>query len=286
MSLSRRNFLRYAMYSVGGLSAAALSGTVYTNRIEPFAVQIRHLDIPVRRLPAAFDGYRLAQISDLHMGGWMTLEHMRNIAAQVNALNADAVAITGDFVTHILRSTLDEIVEALSTLEAPDGVFAVLGNHDHWTNASSVADAVRTAGVNLLLNTHTVLERGEKGSDKLVIAGVDDIWERQHDLDTALQDAPNDSAVVLLAHEPDYADEVAADGRVALQLSGHSHGGQVRIPLRGAVILPYLGQKYDLGHYTIGDLQLYVNPGVGMLDVPFRLGCPPEITVFTLRTQV
>jgi predicted MPP superfamily phosphohydrolase len=169
------------------------------------------------------------------------------------------------------------IVEAFSRLQAPAGVFAILGNHDHWTDAEQVCEAAREAGVTVLRNQGMALQEGA-----LWLAGVDDVWEEKHDLEAALGGAPDESAVILLAHEPDYADEVAADGRVALQLSGHSHGGQVRFPYFGATVLPYLGRKYPFGLRQVGSMWLYTNRGVGVVSPPVRFNCRPEITLLTL----
>jgi len=115
---------------------------------------------------------------------------------------------------------------------------------------------------------------------------VDDVWERHADLEKALKGVPTGATVVLLAHEPDYADEVAADGRVSLQLSGHSHGGQVRLPFIGPPFLPYLGRKYPAGLYRVGEMWLYVNRGVGLVRPAVRFNCRPEVTLLRLRQPV
>jgi predicted MPP superfamily phosphohydrolase len=142
-----------------------------------------------------------------------------------------------------------------------------------------VSSAVELAGFTLLPNRHIVLSRG---GANLYLAGVDDIWAQRQNLSAALEGIPPDSAVILLAHEPDYADEVAASGQVGLQLSGHTHGGQVRIPGWGAPVLPWLGQKYDAGLFQVGGMALYVNRGLGMAVPYVRFNCRPEITHITL----
>jgi hypothetical protein len=122
----------------------------------------------------------------------------------------------------------------------------------------------------------------EHNGGLVYLAGLDDGWSGHPDLDTALQGAPDQAPVVLLCHEPDLADRYAADGRVALQLSGHSHGGQVRLPGKGPLVLPFLGRKYDFGLYHVGGMWLYTNRGLGCISVPYRYNCPPEVTHFTL----
>jgi predicted MPP superfamily phosphohydrolase len=133
----------------------------------------------------------------------------------------------------------------------------------------------------MLVNESTMLERG---GEKLVIAGIDDLYDNHHDLERALAGVPEDAAVMLLAHEPDFADAAARDARLILQLSGHSHGGQVRLPFVGQAWLPRLGQKYPAGLYHVGGMQVYTNRGIGVVGVPVRFNCRPEVTLLTLRS--
>ncbi|MFN8374643.1 MAG: metallophosphoesterase [Anaerolineae bacterium] len=278
MSMSRRTFLKVALRGTAAMSVAALGGTVYTTRVEPVALEVTRLTVRLPNLPPQLAGVTLAQVSDVHFGMWMKYDYALSVAEKVNELNPDFVAVTGDFVSRIDPGTPDEISGWLRTFNAP--VYASLGNHDHWTDANIVSEAVQNGGAALLRNANAAFERD---GQTLFIAGVDDIWERQQDLDAALNGVPQDGAVILLAHEPDYADAVREDGRVGLQLSGHSHGGQVRLPLVGAPLLPYLGTKYSIGMYELGAMRVYVNRGVGMIAPYVRLGCPPEITLITLE---
>lgn len=277
--LSRRQFLRYSLGGVLGLGLPAIGGAVYATRIEPYYLDITRITLPLPRLAPVFDGYTIAQISDWHIGGWMMPARMLDIAAVVSDLNVDLIVVTGDFVNGLWPSAVDDIAAILDGLQAADGVYAILGNHDHWTDAPTIRRAIRASRAHLLGNESTAIRRG---AARLYLAGVDDIWERQHDLDAALADVPPGAATILLAHEPDFADEAAATGRIDLQLSGHSHGGQVRLPIKGALILPYLGKKYDQGLYDVNGMTLYVNRGLGMTAPFVRFGCPPEITHITL----
>jgi len=204
---------------------------------------------------------------------------LMDIAAVVNAQHADLIVMTGDFVNGLWPSAVADIAAILDALQAADGVYAILGNHDHWTDAPTIRRAIEASRAHLLSNTSATIRRG---SANLFLLGVDDIWEQQHDLDAALAGIPPDAATILLAHEPDFADEAAATNRIGLQLSGHSHGGQVRLPVKGALILPYLGEKYDQGLYDVNGMALYVNRGLGMIAPFVRFGCPPEITHITL----
>ena len=265
---------------MGAIVTVVISGIVYALRVEPYHVGITRLEIPVRNLPPMFDGMTLVQISDLHFGTWMTADRLAAIVCRINDLQADCIVITGDFVSRINQQLAHELTISLKALEASYGIYGVFGNHDHWSNAKAVWDAVTAAGVRLLINENITIERDGR---TLHIAGVDDIWENEHDLDAALDGVPSDSCVILLAHEPDFVDQVAPDGRIALQLSGHTHGGQVRLPLIGAPILPVLGTKHDVGLYTVDGMNLYVNRGIGMMSPYVRFRCPPEITHITLR---
>ena len=158
---------------------------------------------------------------------------------------------------------------------------AVLGNHDYWTNANAVREALASCGILELGND--VYSLSNEG-DQLHIAGVDDVQEKHHRLDIVLNKLPQTGAAILLAHEPDFADRSAETGRFDLQLSGHSHGGQVVLPFIGAPVLPYLGRKYPSGLYRVGRMWQYTNRGVGMASLKIRFNCRPEITVFTLET--
>jgi len=277
--ISRRKFLKYATSSVLGVGMMGIGGAAWITRIEPAAYEVTYTTIPLPHLDPQFSGLTIVQISDIHFADWMTRERMLGVVEQVNSLQPDVIAITGDFVSGIWQNTPGDIVETLRALRPREALAACLGNHDHWTNARIVGQAVQDGGARLLLNEHVALQRGDA---TLYIAGVDDIWERQNDLDAALAGIPEQSPVILLAHEPDYADEVARTGRVGLQLSGHTHGGQVRLPFVGAPALPELGHKYDMGLFDVSGMALYVTRGVGMVAPYVRFNCRPEITHITL----
>jgi predicted MPP superfamily phosphohydrolase len=156
----------------------------------------------------------------------------------------------------------------------------VLGNHDYWSDAQQARLALERCGVIEIGNGfHTVKRNGEA----MYIAGVDDVWYEHDDLAKVLSKLPESGAAILLAHEPDFADQSAKTGRFGLQLSGHSHGGQVVLPILGAPVLPRLGKKYPSGLYKVGEMWQYTNRGIGMVDFTIRINCPPEITVFTLN---
>jgi hypothetical protein len=266
------------------LGVLLLGGLVYVRKVEPEDVEVVPVSLVLPRLDAAFEGYRIAQISDIHADGWMTPGRVLSLVNLVNAEAPDLVAITGDFATYSrFRSLIrhaSRLVAPLRRLQATDGVVAVLGNHDHKTDARTVRRVLAASGVIELHNAVLTLRRG---GESLYLCGVDDLKEGTPRLDRALEGLSEEGAAVLLAHEPDFADESAATGRFDLQLSGHSHGGQVGVPLLRYPFLPKLSRQYPTGLYRVGDMFLYTNRGLGA-HPRFRFNCRPEITVFTLRS--
>lgn len=258
-----------------------VGGFAYAHDIETAWVEIVRLSLELPRLAPAFDGYRLVQISDIHLGTGMTPARLHYCVDLVNAEQPDAVVITGDFVTsNPVAAAAPALREALIRLQPRDLTAAVLGNHDHWTDATAIRHMLRAANVLDVSNGLFTLRRGAAA---LHLAGLDDYWEGLARLDDVLAQLPDDGAAILLEHEPDYADISSATGRFDLQLSGHSHGGQVIIPFRGPLVLPTYGQKYPLGRYQVGTMIQYTNRGLGTVRPAVRFNCRPEITVFTLR---
>ena len=263
-----------ALLSAGGL--------VYAREVEPRWVEVARLELTLPRLAPKFDGYRVVQIGDVHLDDWTKPERLSRIAKLVNDERPDLVAVTGDFASYSARR-LDTgmLVEALRRLSAPDGVVAILGNHDYLTDVGLILRCIREAGLTELLNDALTLKRG---AAELHVAGVADVMEGRSRLDLGLKELPPTGAAILLAHEPDFAAVAAATGRFDLQLSGHSHGGQVRVPLLGRAILPPLSQRYTRGLHEVGGMLLYTNRGLGTVHARLRFGCRPEITVLPLRS--
>ncbi|MBA3823594.1 MAG: metallophosphoesterase [Ktedonobacterales bacterium] len=277
--LSRRGLLRRAGFGTAGLVIAGGGVGAYARVVEPEWLDVIHVPLVLPRLDGAFTGYRIVQVSDIHMDSWMTPQRLTDIVRTVNAQNPDLIAITGDFVTDDAPTFAGNLTTVLSDLTAHDGVVAVLGNHDHWSGSTSIHDVIHESGMRDLTNvSHTIV----RGNAVLHIAGVDDIWAGNPQLEAVTQQLPKIGAAILLAHEPDFADVSAATGRFDLQLSGHSHGGQVRMPLFGPIHSVYMGRKYVAGLYHVGSMLQYTNRGVGMLSLHVRFNCRPEITVFTL----
>lgn len=282
--LTRRDFLKLLWHGFAGSALLAAGGIGYGFLVEPGLFSVETVWLSLKRLPRAFSGFRIAQISDIHMGGWMNLDRFQQVADLVRAEKPDILLITGDFLlghqfTDDTRRDLDDLANVLSSLTKTIPSFAVLGNHDYWTDADAVRKMLSSSGVTDLTNTVFTMTRGH---DNLHLCGVDDIWEGDVRLEEVIARLEDDHTAILLAHEPDYADVSAATERFELQVSGHSHGGQVSIPLFGPPILPYLGQKYPSGLYQVGNMFQYTNRGVGMNRLAVRFNCPPEITLFIL----
>lgn len=275
----RREFLKRVTVWGAGLGAGSFAWA----NIEPNWVEVERVRLSLPRLPEAFHGCRIAQVSDIHMDGWMTRDRLADIVERVNRLEPDLVALTGDFVSYKPQKFVEGLADALAALKPKEATIAVLGNHDHWTKPKLVRETLKKCGVEELKNRVLPLRRG---GDRLHLAGVDDIWSGEPDLDAVVKQVPKGEACILLAHEPDFADEAAATGRFGLQLSGHSHGGQVCMPLFGPLVLPKYGRNYPSGLYEIDGMTLYTNRGVGMVGPHVRFNCRPEITLFTLHPPV
>jgi uncharacterized protein len=239
---------------------------------------VERLTLAFCDLPAGLDGLRLVQISDLHRSHAVEEGEIERAVRLANALAPELVVLTGDYVTQTIYS-MEACARSLSVLRAPLGRYAILGNHDYWAGADKVAAELRHAGLTVLRNQAEPVGRG--GSD-LWLVGLDDAFVGKHDVAVALEGVSPSAFKVALMHEPDLADEIARYP-VQLQLSGHSHGGQVCLPGLGPLILPRLARKYPSGLYQVGGLQLYTSRGVGRVPPAVRFHCPPEITLITLR---
>jgi hypothetical protein len=236
--------------------------------------------VPITGLPREFAGYRIALVSDLHHGPAVPRWWLERTADRVAALAPDLIALGGDFVSHA-RTDLDGLESVLGRFRAPDGVVAVLGNHDHWVGPELVAGVVRGAGIELLLNRHRLIRRG--GAD-LAVAGVDDLAHGAVRFADALGGVPGATPVVLLSHNPDLVEYLPPGRRIDLMLSGHTHNGQIHWPLIGPLSVPsQFGGRYLHGLHRVGTTWLYVSAGVGSAAIPIRWGNPPELPVLRLE---
>ena len=286
MNIKRKNYhtlFKWLGASLSAGAALATSGWIYATKFEPGWLEITSHSLILPRLHPAFDNYRIVHISDIHLETWMTRQRLAMVVKTANMLRADLIAITGDFVTDLFHRTPRDLVDNLSKLQSKDGIFAVMGNHDYWTNINSIRQVMRNSGIQELQNqVHTI----HRGNASLHIAGVDDYWENKARLQDVLQQIPAEGAAVLLAHEPDFAVISAESGRFDLQLSGHTHGGQVVLPWVGPIVLPMYGRKFPAGMYQVGNMQLYTNRGLGTARPQIRFNCRPEIAMITLHAPL
>ena len=277
--ITRRNFL-------AGASAAAAGLALYSSQHGRHELEITHRTLAVRDLPDAFLDFRMVQITDIHLQAFTEPWFLEHVVQETNALAPELVLLTGDFVSRgplsaaATHRSAGLCAEILQQLHAPQR-FAVLGNHDASVGAQYVIGPLEAHGTPVLVDSYIPIERGH---DHFWLCGSDDAGTRAPDLNLAVPPATR-APVVLMVHEPDYADHVTRHPRFPLidvMLSGHTHGGQIRLPAIGPLTLPPLGKKYVAGHFQFGHMQLYVSRGVGTVGLPFRLNCPAELTQITL----
>jgi len=228
-------------------------------------------------LPQAFHGLRIAQLSDIHHGLYLPGEPLRHVVETVNELQPDIVAVTGDFVTYS-RAYIEPVAEILGSLRTKYGIFAVLGNHDFRVAPEEISGALQHAGIEVLRNRHVRLRAG---GESLYLAGIDDLHYRA-DLPRALRGIPKGAASILLSHNPAII-RAASRAQVGLVLSGHTHGGQVNLPLVGSIYgRSAESLRFKVGWARLGPTQIYVSRGIGTIVLPMRFRCPAEITHLAL----
>lgn len=242
-------------------------------------VRVRTVDIAIPGLAESFDGYRIAQLSDLHIGSMCPRSRGDGWVDRVNNLDVDLVALTGDYTTSGTVFHRD-IAGMLSNLRARDGVLAVMGNHDYFGEGEHLVTLLREGGIRVLRNEWTTVDRAGK---KLTVAGVDDTWTRRANVGRALAGHDKSAPVIALSHDPSLFPKLAQGG-AALVLSGHTHWGQVAAPfLATRYNLSRFSYRYHAGMYEEHGSTLYINPGLGTTGPPIRLGAAPEITILRLR---
>lgn len=284
-AVSRRSFLKGALCCAGGLA-------LYAGVFERHWLEVVRKDIVLRGLSGEFDGLTIAQLSDIHLDEFTEPSLLREAIDAINQAHPDLVLLTGDYVSaQVLppKLTVDaawQCGKLLSGLQCKQR-YAIFGNHDIWAGEEHVGEALRFYGINVLRNAYVPIERG---GSRLWLSGLDDPCDGQPAPDLAIpasiRNQPNEP-VILMCHAPDYVDQLRtqpAGQAVSLVLSGHTHGGQVNLPIFGPMWLPPGGRKYVEGLFQLGTTQLYVNRGIGSVGAPVRFNCRPEITLFTLRS--
>jgi uncharacterized protein len=283
--ISRRRLLATGLYASAGLA-------LYSGEIERHWIDVTHHEVHLRSLPAAFDGMNIVQLSDIHLEEFTEPFLLRHAVNEINRVRPDAVFLTGDYVSYQIASRKRSIksgwqcAEILNELKCLQR-YAILGNHDAMLGEKEVTEALVANGITVLNNSCLPLERA---GGKIWLVGLDDPVCGRPDPDAAIPKTirRGSEPIIVLCHAPDYADNLVnhpAGRSIDLMLSGHTHGGQIRLPFIGALDLPPGGRKYIKGWFRVGAMQLYVNRGIGTIGVPFRFDCLPEITSFTLRAS-
>ncbi len=264
--MTRRNFLLGAGATALAATASVISYEIETHRLQQRAIRLTlGLEQPLR----------VAALGDIHFDPLYEEDYLAHVAACLTALKTDLILYTGDFLTHKLTRMAD-LAAILSRATARLGTYATLGNHDHWAGAPKIIFELEKKGIRVLRNESIALP----GEDQVYLSALDSYWSGRPD-PLILQKTPETSRHILLVHEPDPFVQLE-DPRIKLQISGHTHGGQVRVPLVGALVLPQYGKIFQQGLYQHGGRHLYVNRGVGTVHPHVRFHCPPEITVFEI----
>lgn len=243
-----------------------------------YDLEVTRHEIVIPDLPPSFIGYQIAFMTDTHVAGFMRRAFYRECIEQINRREVDLVLLGGDFVSWKKDIPLMARV-LLEDLQARDGVFAVLGNHDYWSDASAVVSAMTARGVRFLINESTTLRRGDAEID---LIGIDEIYRGDPDVKATFRNVPGNRPCIGISHHPDIIGLLGRDRRIDLLLAGHTHGGQIRLPFLGAIVVPSKHEGlYDAGFHRQRQVLLYVSRGLGSVP-PIRILCPPELAVFTL----
>jgi len=281
---TRRGFIKNSLFFLAGSLLFTSAGYTYARLIEPKRLITNKHTIHHPLIPKKFNGIRIVQFSDTHLGHYFDLNRLAKVVEKINELQPDIVLFTGDLI-HEPNKFPDagQIIPILSKIEAPLGKFSIYGNHDHGGYGTDIfRDLMKRSGFTVLVNEHTLIELDN--NNKIAIAGLDDMLLGKPDFSAMTNNIPPETYTIALVHEPDGAN-MTAFYPVHLQLSGHSHGGQIQLPFFGPLITPPLGNQYYEGFYKVGNLTLYVNRGIGTTRIPFRFLSAPELAVFTLTNQ-
>lgn len=265
---------------MGGFAGLSVSAGVYSVCVERYAVQTNVYRIRVPHLPPVFKGFRIVHLTDIHLGSLMSAEWIKRLVARANRIRRDLTVCTGDFVhARNTAQEVDTVWPIINTLRAPMGVYSVLGNHDHWADSDRSREYLRRSGQDVNYKRVPI----ERDGSRFWLAGAGDLWEDYRCLDGVLGDLPATDCRIVLAHNPDTAD-TAFRSRMDLMIAGHTHGGQVCLPLVGAPVLPVQNKNYSSGFKRSlrGD-GVFISRGIGWAVYPVRFNCYPEIAVLELE---
>ncbi len=277
VGIPRRDFLKRAarVLALLGLSGVIADSFLFATK----RFRVEEVVVRIKGLPSAFQGLKICQITDLHHSKYVSMDFIEEASKEAAALKPDMYVFTGDFISEDKKYAAP-VLDLLAALDSDLGSFAVLGNHDYWVDGAYVAKEIKMRGIRLLDNASAIVRRG---ADKICIAGVDDLWEGRPSTRAAFEGVPKNMTRVLLSHHPDLAEVLLGGERVDLVISGHTHGGQIRLPFGYAPVTnSKFGQKYTGGLVRTNQTQVYVSRGLGTVILPVRFNSPPEITLLRL----
>jgi predicted MPP superfamily phosphohydrolase len=261
----------------------AMTYSLPDKKFNPKNIDLVEIDIELDNLGWNFHNYRILNLCDIHLGQWINPEYLNDLIDYINTLNYDLITLTGDYVSYVIDGYDKALKESFSKLEGRDGKFGVFGNHDHWMGSDKLNKIFKDSEIVNLNNDVVMLERD---GEKVNLAGVDSCTVCADNLDKVLAKLNNSYPTILLAHEPDFAKESSQTGKIDLQISGHSHGGQFIIPKFETT--PFRGPnstKYPVGLYRVNDMIQYTSKGLGTNSFRIRINCKPEITIITLKSK-
>lgn len=281
MAITRRDFLKNIVKSVVGIFGASGLSYYYARYIEPEMLTIKQYPLLHSKIPDSFENFTILQFSDTHLGFHYDMQSFERLVDTIHEENPDVIVFTGDLVDAPQTYTFTpRLTQLLQELKAPFGKYWIYGNHDHGGYGTEKIKQVMTkGGFQLLQNQHDSIQ---KDGQEIVIAGLDDLMLGSPNIERTLRLVDPNTFTLLLVHEPDSADRYQSYP-VDVQLSGHSHGGQIQLPGFGYLVTPPMAEKYVEGHYILDSLDLFVSRGIGTTRLPYRFLCRPEVSVFHLK---
>ncbi|MGE7779328.1 metallophosphoesterase [Peribacillus sp. NPDC097264] len=283
-SISRRTFIKNSLRTLATVTGLSVGGGYYAHNLEPKWLEIKHNFISHPLIPKGFDGMKMIQFSDTHLGFQFQLSDLQAIVEKINQMDPDIVLFTGDLMDEPNKyNAQNEIPPVLNQLKAPLGKFSIFGNHDHGGYGSEIyRDIMEKSNFTMLQNNSARVSL--LSAEEIFLTGVDDAMLGKPDFEKALSGIPKGGFTIMLSHAPDLAD-ISSTYDIHYQISGHSHGGQVQIPLIGALVTPPYAEKYTEGTFDLGSLTLHVNRGLGTTRLPYRFLSRPELTIYELRAE-
>lgn len=284
VKMTRRSFIKHIYkFGVGSVILSAM-GFGYARYLEPKQLKITRRYLQSTKIPASFDGIKMVLFSDTHLGFNYSVQQFTDLLSLINEEAPDIILFTGDLMDAPNKyKEIGKITQLLKELRAPLGKYSIYGNHDHGGYGTEIIKMImKEADFELLINRHKKLYN--KMNEYIYISGLDDGLLGKPDPQKTLQGIESTVYSILLSHQPDLVDTIQ-NYSVDLQLSGHSHGGQIQLPFYGPIFTPIGATKYIEGLYQVGSTELYVNRGIGTTRMPFRFLCPPELTIFTLKPE-